>query len=179
MEGAGTVPGPLLAWHWWALGAGLLLLELALPGVLFVWLALAAFALGLLSFVLPLDLISQLVLFAGLSVASVVLGRRYVAGLPSSGERLNTGTRRLLGRTVTVTAPIVGGVGRVRVGDSEWRASGPDLPAGSLAEVVDSRGATLVVRALPPNAPGLPSPTGLPNSDRPAPALGRGQGGEG
>ena len=62
-------------WHWWVLGGSLLLLELAAPGVFFVWLALAAFGLGLLSSVIPLDVPGQLLLFAGLSVAAVWLAR--------------------------------------------------------------------------------------------------------
>lgn len=48
---------------------------------------------------------------------------------------------------MTVTAPIVNGVGRVRVGDSEWRATGPDLPTGSRVLVVGAEGTTLEVEA--------------------------------
>lgn len=135
-------------WHWWVLGALLLLLELAAPGVLFVWLALAAFTLGLVVFVLPLPVALQLLLFSALSVAAFVIGRRYVSRLPGgseAGDALNVGAGRFLGRTVTVTAPIVNGVGRVRVGDSEWRATGPDLPAGSRVLVVGAEGTTLEV----------------------------------
>ncbi|WP_102126874.1 NfeD family protein [Deinococcus planocerae] len=139
--------GGVQPWHWWVLGALLLLLELAAPGVFFVWLALAAFTLGLVVFVLPLPVTVQLLLFAALSVAAFVIGRRLVTRLPGTeGEgTLNTGANRFLGRTVTVTAPIVNGVGRVRVGDSEWRATGPDLPAGSRVLVVGAEGTTLQV----------------------------------
>jgi membrane protein implicated in regulation of membrane protease activity len=138
-------------WHWWVLGAVLLILEVAAPGVFFVWLALAAFTLGLLVFVLPLPVTVQLLLFAGLSLAAVLIGRRYVAHLPvggEDGEGLNTGAQRFVGRTLTVTSPIQNGVGRVRVGDSDWRATGPDLPAGATVRVVDADGSTLVVEAL-------------------------------
>jgi membrane protein implicated in regulation of membrane protease activity len=137
-------------WHWWVLGALLLMLELLAPGVFFVWLALAAFTLGLIVFVLPLPVAGQLLLFAVLSVAALVIGRRYLGRLPGGseeGDTLNLGAGRLLGRTVTVTAPIENGVGRVRVGDSEWRATGPDLPAGSRVQVVGAEGATLEVAA--------------------------------
>ncbi|SEJ11814.1 hypothetical protein SAMN04488058_10450 [Deinococcus reticulitermitis] len=135
-------------WHWWVLGGSLLLLELAAPGVFFVWLALAAFGLGLLSSVIPLDVPGQLLLFAGLSVAAVWLGRHYLGRLSDSGEgdALNRGAERLLGRTVTVTAPITHGSGRVRVGDSDWRASGPDLPVGAAVRVIGVEGSTLIVQ---------------------------------
>ncbi|WP_291428074.1 NfeD family protein [Deinococcus sp.] len=138
-------------WHWWVLGALLLILEIAAPGVFFVWLALAAFALGLIVFVLPVPVAVQLLLFAALSVASVLLGRRYLGRLlPSSPESagLNLGSGRLVGQTVTVTQAIENGVGRVRVADGEWRATGPDLPAGSRVLIVEADGATLHVREV-------------------------------
>ncbi|MBZ9712739.1 NfeD family protein [Deinococcus multiflagellatus] len=138
-------------WHWWVLGALLLMLEVAAPGVFFVWLALAAFALGLLVFVLPLPVAVQLLLFAVLSVAAVVLGRRYMARLlPDSpeAERLNQGSHRLVGQTVVVTRAIENGVGRVRVGDGEWRVTGPDTPEGARVLIVAADGATLHVREV-------------------------------
>lgn len=141
----------VVPWHWWVLGALLLILEVAAPGVFFVWIALAAFALGLVVFVLPLPVAVQVLLFAVFCVASVVLGRRYVGRLSLGGEggdTLNTGASRLVGRTVTVTAPIVNGVGRVRVGDSDWRARGPDTPAGASVLIVAAEGTTLIVREV-------------------------------
>ncbi|GGN36125.1 MULTISPECIES: NfeD family protein [Deinococcus] len=140
------------SWHWWVLGALLLILEVAAPGIFFVWLALAAFALGLLVFVLPiLPVAVQLLLFAALSVAAVTLGRRYVTRLlPDSPEagRVNRGAHRLVGQTVTVVTPIVNGIGRVRVGDSEWRATGPDTPQGARVVIVAADGPTLHVREV-------------------------------
>lgn len=139
-------------WHWWVLGGILLILEISAPGIFFVWLALAAFALGLIVFVLPiLPVAIQLLLFAALCVVSVFVGRRYVNRLAlggNEGDNLNTGAGRLVGRTVTVTTPIVNGVGRVRVGDSDWRATGPDTEAGRSVLIVAADGTTLIVREI-------------------------------
>ncbi|WP_019011122.1 NfeD family protein [Deinococcus aquatilis] len=135
-------------WHWWVLGATLLILEVLAPGVFFVWLALSAFSLGLLVFVLPMPVPLQLLLFAGLSVVAVVVGRYYLNRIPiggEEGESLNMGAHRFTGRTVTVTTAIENGVGRVRVGDSDWRATGPDAPAGSRVRVVGADGSTVQV----------------------------------
>lgn len=135
-------------WHWWVLGAILLMLEVTAPGVFFVWLALSAFGVGLLTFLLPmLDVAGQLLLFAGLSVAAVWAGRRYLSRLDLDGEpnTLNTGAHRLVGRTVTVVAPLQNGLGRVRVGDSDWRATGPDAPVGASVKIVAVDGPTLHV----------------------------------
>ncbi|MFC4427677.1 NfeD family protein [Deinococcus navajonensis] len=138
-------------WHWWVLGALLLILEVMAPGIFFVWLAMAAFMLGLLVFVLPLPVALQLLLFAALSVAAVVVGRRYVGRLAlggDEGDSVNQGAHRLVGRTVTVTSAIRNGVGRVRVGDSDWRATGPDLPEGTSVLIVSADGTTLHVREI-------------------------------
>lgn len=84
-------------------------------------------------------------------MVSVFLGRRYVGKLAlggSEGDHLNTGASRLVGRTVTVTTPIVNGMGRVRVGDSDWRASGPDTEAGKSVMIVAAEGSTLIVREV-------------------------------
>ncbi|GGO22706.1 NfeD family protein [Deinococcus humi] len=141
----------ILPGHWWVLGAVLLMLEVAAPGVFFVWLALASFALGLVVFVLPLAVPFQLALFAILSIVAVFLGKRYVGKLAlggQEGDRLNTGAHRLVGRTVVVTAAIHNGSGRVRVGDSEWRATGPDTPVGAQVLIVSAEGTTLAVREI-------------------------------
>ncbi|ANE42918.1 NfeD family protein [Deinococcus puniceus] len=135
-------------WHWWVLGSILLILEVAAPGVFFVWLALSAFSVGLIVFVLPMPVVLQLLLFGGFSLAAVLLGRRYVGRLPVGGEEgdnLNLGAHRFTGRTVTVTTAIENGIGRVRVGDSDWRATGPDAPAGSRVRVVGADGSTVQV----------------------------------
>ncbi|GGK12526.1 membrane protein [Deinococcus malanensis] len=139
------------SWHWWVLGALLLILEVFAPGVFFVWLAMAAFMLGLLVFVLPLPVTLQLLLFALLSVVAVLIGRRYVNRLilgGDEGETMNRGASRLVGRTVVVTAAIRNGVGRVRVGDSDWRATGPDVPEGASVLIVSAEGTTLHVREI-------------------------------
>lgn len=138
-------------WHWWVLGAILLILEITAPGIFFVWLALAAFALGLIVFVLPLPVAVQLLLFAGLSLVALSVGKRYVGRLAAANHaasEINTGSSRLVGRTVTVTTPIVNGVGRVRVGDSDWRATGPDTEVGKSVLIVASEGTTLIVREV-------------------------------
>jgi membrane protein implicated in regulation of membrane protease activity len=48
---------------------------------------------------------------------------------------LNQRERQLVGRTATLEEPIVEGRGRIRLGDTLWRVSGPDLPAGTRVRV--------------------------------------------
>jgi membrane protein implicated in regulation of membrane protease activity len=43
--------------------------------------------------------------------------------------------------------PISGGYGRARVGDSVWKVSGPELPAGTRVRVTGADGTVLTVEA--------------------------------
>ena len=138
-------------WSWLVLGLVLAIAEMVVPGVFLIWFAAAALAVGLLSFVLPLGLPLQVVLFAVLSVVSVVASRRWLRGHPvqSADPLLNQRGQQLVGTKVTVTEAIEGGSGRVRCGDTEWLAQGPDAAAGARLTVTGSTGSTLIVDAVP------------------------------
>ena len=69
-------------WTWLALGLVLAVAEMAIPGVFLIWLAGAALVTGLLSWVVPIGLPLQIVIFAVLAIVSVFAGKRYLA-LPS------------------------------------------------------------------------------------------------
>lgn len=137
----------------WLLAAlALGIAELAAPGIFLVFLALAAAITGIATLVLPdLPLAAQLASFAVWSAATVVIGRRWYRDYPvaTSDALLNDRSARLIGETVTVVGP-----GRVRVGDGEWFARGPDLPVGtdlpvgSAARVVGVSGLTLIIEPL-------------------------------
>jgi inner membrane protein len=134
------------AWAWVILGVLLFGLELLAPGVFFMWLGIAALLTGLLDGFFGLSWQVATLLFAALSVASVLIGRR-LGGTDSLREDslLNRRGAALVGRTFTLDAPIARGEGRVRVDDSSWRVTGPDAPAGANIRVVRVEGATLVV----------------------------------
>ena len=138
-------------WSWLVLGLVLAIAEMVVPGVFLIWFAAAALAVGLLSFVVPLGLPLQVVLFAVLSVVSVVASRRWLRGHPvqSADPLLNQRGQQLVGTKVTVTEAIEGGSGRVRCGDTEWLAQGPDAATGTRLTVTGSTGSTLIVDAVP------------------------------
>src|SRR5438552_2289562 len=111
----------LLEDHWaWLVFAALLgIAEVMIPGVFLIWIAIAAAITGLAALALPIGLPLQLLIFAALSIAAVWAGRRWYVDHPvaSTDPLLNDRTARLIGHTVTVVEPIVGGEGRVKVGD--------------------------------------------------------------
>ena len=135
-------------WDWLALGGLLLICEVFGAGGYLLWLGLAALATGALSLVFPAGSgLWQALLFAVLALVCVGLWWRYQPRHrrdPAAPE-LNQRGRELIGRTLSLHEPIVGGRGKVKVGDSLWLVSGPDLPQGTSVRVVDQDGVLLKV----------------------------------
>lgn len=127
------------AWLLWLiLAVALGVAELMLPGVFLIFVAIAAGIVALTTLALPdLPLGGQLVALAAWTTIAVLIGRRWYRDYPveTRDPLLNDRARRMIGETVIVAQPIVNGSGRVRVGDSEWPASGPDAPEGTRMRV--------------------------------------------
>lgn len=136
-------------WHWWVLGAALLLLELMIGTFYLLWMSFAAAVTGLLVAVFPsIEWRAQFLLFGVLSLSSVVVWNRWRARRPepvSDQPVLNRRGQALTGRTFTLAQPIRDGVGSLRVDDSVWRVQGPDLSTGTRVKVLAVDGATLIV----------------------------------
>ena len=137
-------------WHWLALGLLLAAAEMAVPGVFLIWMAGAALITGLVAWLVPIGLPMQIVLFAVLAIVSVFAGRRYLRAHPiaAADPLLNDRGAQAVGETVVVTQVIAGGRGRVRLGDSEWLASGPDAEPGTRMRVASHQGTMLLVEHL-------------------------------
>ena len=137
-------------YHWLAIGLLLAAAEMAIPGVFLIWLAAAALITGLLTWFLPIGLPVQIVIFAVLAIAAVFTGKRYLKSNPIEAldPKMNDRGARLVGETVVVTHAIDGGNGRVKQGDSEWLAKGPDAEPGTKMRVAGHDGVVLVVEHL-------------------------------
>lgn len=133
-------------WAWFVLALALAGLEIAAPGAFMIWLAAAALATGVLA-LLGIGWQLQLVAFASLAIASVVIGRNYLRRNPtrSADELLNRRGTRMLGEVVIVIEAIHDGEGRVQVDDSPWLACGPDMPVGARARIIGVEGSKLHV----------------------------------
>lgn len=135
-------------WHWWVLGFVLLGAEMVLPtGFFLLWIGVAAMLVGALAWLMPaLSWQAQAILFGALSLASFFAWRRLRPAMVDSDQpTLNRRGHSYVGRTFTLTAPIVNRVGKLHVDDSQWRITGPDAPAGAQVRVVAADGNTLKV----------------------------------
>jgi membrane protein implicated in regulation of membrane protease activity len=143
----------VLFWYWWALGAAFLVLEMLLPGVVFLFLAIGTFAAGLFLLVVPdLSIELQLLTFAVISVVAAVGLRKtlrrlqYIDSKPNS---LNARGEALVGQTIVLDSPILNGRGRVTLGDGSWSVTGPDMVKGARVRVKSVDGTELTVEPAP------------------------------
>jgi inner membrane protein len=134
-------------WNWLIFGVLLMALELLAPGIFLFWLGLAAFLVGMLSFIVTPSWQLQMLMFAVFAAAAVPIWRRVARQKPGANPNpfLNRRADALVGRVFTLDHPIVDGSGIVRVDDTVWRVSGPDVPAGTKVKIVKADGASLTV----------------------------------
>ena len=137
-------------WVWLTLGLVLAGLELMVPGIYLIWLALAAIATGVLTLTLDLSLPLQVIDFVFLSLIIAFSAKRFLRDKPieSSDPLMNRRGARLVGETALVVQAIEHGSGRVKLGDSEWIARGPTVAAGERVRISGSEGAILLVEPV-------------------------------
>jgi len=138
-------------WIWAAIGAALLAVEVATGSGWLLWPAASAGVTALLARFAGLDLQECVLAFAGLTIVSTLLARRY---LPQSlfhhaGRDINDNVERLVGHEGRAVAAFKGRAGRVFIDGKEWAAelAGDEaLEAGARVEVTGVTGARLTVR---------------------------------
>ena len=139
-----------LAWGWIILGLALAGLEMVVPGVYLIWLAVAALITGVITFVSEPSLAVQVISFVSLALIAAFSARRFLRDQPivSADPMLNRGGQRFVGETAVVTEALVGGTGRVHIGDSEWMARGPDIETGRRVRITGLSGTALSVEPV-------------------------------
>jgi len=149
MSGAFAL-APLGYGYWLFAGLILCAAETLAPGAFLIWIGAAALLVGAVLMAAPLSGTAQMLLFAALVVALVILGRRVYGSLDKRSPPQQAGrAEALVGREFFLDSAITRGFGAIRVNDSIWRVSGDDLPAGAKVRVmrVADGGALEVERA--------------------------------
>lgn len=141
-----TANGP---WAWIVAGLVLLALELVVPGGFLLWMGISGIVTGLVVLFWAIGWPLQWLIFGVLSLVSIALWVRWTRSRPSATDRpyLNRRAEQFVGQEAVLEQPIQQGFGRVVLGDTVWRVSGPDLPAGQRVRIVGSAGAVLQVEA--------------------------------
>jgi len=138
-------------WHWWVFGIILIILELFLPGAFFLWMGIAAGLVGLILVIAPdMGWQYQVMIFAVVSVISIVVWRNYLNKHPTPTDRptLNMRGEQYVGRIFTLQEPIVNGNGKIKVDDTMWKIEGDDCDVGSKIKVIKTDGAVLRVEKV-------------------------------
>jgi len=131
-------------WTWLIIGLLLLMGEAVVPGVFLMWFGLAGVLIGVLTLAPFTDVSwwpwqAQLVGFGVLSLIFILVGNRlFPAGSDDDeASKINDPLSRHVGATTVLIEPIEeGGAGRVKLGDTTWLVSGPELSKGAKVRVV-------------------------------------------
>ena len=128
-------PTHLVALLWLVAGLVLSAIETLAPGAFFIWVGAAAAIVGAVGYFLPLGFVAQLILFAVLVAALVLIGRRvYGSFNKGPGPLPQSRAHAMIGADFFLDEAIARGYGRIRVGDSSWRVAGLGLPGGRPSE---------------------------------------------
>jgi membrane protein implicated in regulation of membrane protease activity len=132
-------------WTWWVIAGLLLLVELILPGVFFMWLALAAAAIGVIDLFADLSWQVEIALFAVIAVLLVLIVRPRVKFTEGEATNLNQRMYDYVGRSYVLHEAIVDGRGKVRIDDTLWVVTGSDRDKGEWVKVKAVDGTRLIV----------------------------------
>ena len=132
-------------WTWWVIAGLLLLAELIVPGVFFMWLALAAAVVGVVDIFADLSWQIEIAAFAVLSVLIVLFVRPRLRKHEGDNSNLTQRMYDYVGRSYVLDEPIVDGRGKVRIDDTLWVVTGADRAKGEWVKVTAVDGSRLIV----------------------------------
>lgn len=136
-------------WFWFVLSLVLFGLEMAVPGVIFMWLAFAGIVVGGVVLLDPgMGWEVQFIIFSVLGIISVYSGRNYLKKNPiiSEDENLNDRGARYVGNKYKLERALINGEGKIRIGDSLWLVRGDfDADVDETVKVTGSDGVVLLV----------------------------------
>lgn len=156
-------------WHWLVLGFLLMIAEMFIPTFASLWFGAAAVIVAALSWLLPISLLWQVLIWLTLSVLFMFAWVKYIKPLSVDRTKAGLGGSVIIGETgMIVVKPQPDKLGRVRfsvpiVGADEWSCRTHDeeveVEVGDRVVVTDISGNELIVA--------LPKRMAAPSIDRP------------
>ncbi len=150
MDDVSSIFANLGAWNWLILAGLFFVLELFAPGIFLVWFGIAAAIVGAVALILDVSWQWQFMLFAALSLVAVFAARKFLRSNDAQSDRplLNQRAQQHVGKSYMVADAIENGRGKVKIGDTLWRAEGPDAAQGAHVKVTGADGTTLMVEPI-------------------------------
>ncbi|MBR0574444.1 NfeD family protein [Pasteurella atlantica] len=140
------------AWNSWLIaGFVLLILEVFLSGVFFMWWGFAAMIMAGIVAVFNISISWQFAIFAVLASIFSFLWWRYQQRKnlePDEASFLNQRDHAMLGKQGRVVEILDSGAVRAKFADTTWKVEGMQLNVNDLVKVVDVEGITLKVEKL-------------------------------
>ena len=147
------LPG-LTHWGWLFIGLVLLVFELVIPAMFFLWLGVSALVTAAIVLIFSESSWQiQFLIYSVLSVVSIVYSRKYLVKRQTQSDlpNLNRRAQQYVGRTFTLSEDIKQGVGKIKVDDTHWKVTGPSLKKGTEVEVIEAEGAVFKVEPIMKN----------------------------
>ena len=144
----------LQPWHWAVIGMLLMTGELFIPSFAMLWFGVAALVTALLLWVVPMGLLSQVVIWLGLSIVVCILWFRLIQPRIKTRTKAGLGGSVIVGEIGMIVSPVLtNGLGVVRfsvpkVGAAEWvcrTLDGRPIEVGTRVIVTAVMGNELIV----------------------------------
>lgn len=143
-------------WHWLVLGCVLLIVEMFVPTFASLWFGGAAIIVAALSWLLPISVSLQIIIWLVLSAIFLVAWFKFIRPLSVDRTKAGLGGSVIIGETgMIIVAPQPERAGMVRfsvpiVGAAEWmcRTSGEQVAVGDRVIVTDIVGNELIVSSM-------------------------------
>lgn len=148
-------------WHWLILGVLLLIAEMFIPTFAALWFGVAALAVALLAWLLPLSLTWQILIWLALSIVCVWVWFKFINPLSPTKTKAGLGGSVIIGEVgMMASVPVADKMGVVRfsvpvVGATEWLCrvqEGHSVSVGERVVVTNILGNELIVKPFTTNS---------------------------
>jgi len=139
---------------WFLIGILLLVMEFVMPGLIIAFFGFGACVVALVCLLTDISLNTQLLIFIGASVLSLLLLRKWLKGIflghTTSKQNLHEDIAEFVGQKVVVKENIVPNLpGKVEFHGTNWQAEADEeIAAGAVVEIIGKDNLTLKVKSL-------------------------------
>lgn len=137
---------------WFLAGVVLLLLEMSMPAFVLFFFAVGAWITAAASWLYPLSLNGQILVFIVASLVSLLLLRRLLRKIFAGGAGTDGADRALAepgARAVVVADIVPPAEGKIKCAGTTWRARAHEkTEAGEIVEIVEQDGLTMLVKRV-------------------------------